>query len=234
MLAELKNITKSYPPPGKRDGLNVPPSPSVLREVNMFIAEGDSVAITGPSGSGKSTLLNILGTLDKPDSGEIILNGITTTSLNDDGLAEIRNRFIGFVFQLHHLLPQLTLLENTLLPVLKTSNKIIMKGARERGMELLTKVGLQNFSTKFPWQLSVGECQRAAIARALINQPKLLLADEPTGSLDAETAASIGELLSSLHLEAGTSLIVVTHSIELANSMNRVYRLSAGQLHLIR
>lgn len=234
MLAELKNITKSYPPPGKRDGLNVPPSPSVLREVNMFIAEGDSVAITGPSGSGKSTLLNILGTLDKPDSGEIILNGITTTSLNDDGLAEIRNRFIGFVFQLHHLLPQLTLLENTLLPVLKTSNKIIMKGARERGMELLTKVGLQNFSTKFPWQLSVGECQRAAIARALINQPKLLLADEPTGSLDAETAASIGELLSSLHREAGTSLIVVTHSIELANSMNRVYRLSAGQLHLIR
>ncbi len=109
-----------------------------------------------------------------------------------------------------------------------------MKSARERGMELLTKVGLQNFSTKFPWQLSVGECQRAAIARALINQPKLLLADEPTGSLDAETAASIGELLSSLHREAGTSLIVVTHSIELANSMNRVYRLSAGQLHLIR
>ncbi len=230
MLAELKNITKSYPPPGKKTGLPGQTTPMVLKEINMFIAERDSVAITGPSGSGKSTLLNILGTLDKPDSGEIMLNGINTASLDDDGLAEIRNRFIGFVFQLHHLLPQLTLLENTLLPVLKTSNKIIMKGARERGMELLTRVGLQELSAKFPWQLSVGECQRAAVARALINRPKLLLADEPTGSLDAENAAVIGELLSALHLEAETSVIVVTHSAELANRMNRVYRLTAGQL----
>lgn len=233
MLAELKNITKSYPPP--RMKLGVPgQAPLVLNKINLLIEEMDSIAITGPSGSGKSTLLNMLGTLDKPDSGEIILDGINTVSMSDDEMAGIRNRFIGFVFQLHHLLPQLTLLENTLLPVLKSRDKNLAKRSRKRAIELLESVGLKDFTAKFPWQMSVGECQRTAIARALINQPKLLLADEPTGSLDEETAATVGGLLLSLHREVGTSLVVVTHSVELANTMKRKYRLSGGQLSQLR
>lgn len=231
MLAELRQITKGYPLQGIPGGNDArPDSTPVLKELNLLIAEKESLAITGPSGSGKSTLLNILGTLDRPDAGEVILNGIGTSALGDDALSEIRNRFIGFVFQLHHLLPQLTLIENVLLPVLRRKDKIVMKTARERGMELLGRVGLKAHAAKFPWQLSVGECQRAAVVRALINRPRLLLADEPTGSLDAANAAALGELLATLHREEETSVVVVTHSAELAKRMEKIYRLDAGTL----
>jgi ABC-type lipoprotein export system ATPase subunit len=232
MLAELRKITKSYPLRGRPAGnLAAALQPPVLNGVELLIGEKDSLAITGPSGSGKSTLLNILGTLDRPDSGEVVLNGISTVSLREDELAEFRNRFIGFVFQLHHLLPQLTLMENVLLPVLKRKDRILMKAARERGMSLLSRVGLQDHAAKFPWQLSVGECQRAAVVRALINRPKLLLADEPTGSLDAANAERLGDLLIVLPREEETAVVVVTHSAELAKRMDKVFRLGAGQLN---
>ncbi len=234
MIAELKNITKKYPlagpgPRGKDPGMQFP----VLNGISLSVGTNDSLAIIGPSGSGKSTLLNILGTLDRPTSGEVIINGQNVGSLADDTLSGIRNSFIGFVFQTHHLLPQLTLLENVLLPVLPRRNKSQMNLARERALNLLKQVGLQDYTGKYPDQLSVGECQRAAVVRALINQPKLLLADEPTGSLDAENAQGLGDLLALLAMEHNVSVIVVTHSMELAARMGKIYRLSKGKLNLL-
>jgi lipoprotein-releasing system ATP-binding protein len=234
MLAELQNITKHYPLLGKgtrREEL-LQQFP-VLDGISLSISATESLAITGPSGSGKSTLLNIMGTLDKPDSGEVIINGKNVASLSDEAVAILRNSFIGFVFQMHHLLPQLTLLENVLLPVLPKKERSAIQKATLRAMELLTRVGLQDHAAKHPYQLSVGECQRTAVVRALINKPKLLLADEPTGSLDAENAAALGDLLMLLSREEQVSLVVVTHSIELAARMGKTYQLGRGKLNLI-
>jgi lipoprotein-releasing system ATP-binding protein len=226
MLAELQNISKSYGQPGS-DSYRL-----ILDGVSLAIGERDSLAVTGPSGSGKSTLLNILGTLDKPTSGKLLLNGEDAGEYSGDRLAVTRNRLIGFVFQLHHLLPQLTLVENVLLPVLPVADRAKQKEAVERAYRLLERVGLKDHLHRRPAQLSVGECQRAAVVRALVNQPRLLLADEPTGSLDAENAMQLGRLLAELNLEENLAVVVATHSPEIASRMNRIYRLASGKLHL--
>ena len=224
MLAELQQITKYYEQPGTSNR-NL-----VLDDISLQIADNERIAIVGPSGSGKSTLLNILGTLDKPTSGKVLLDGSPIDKMNENQLAEIRNSFIGFVFQMHHLLPQLTLLENVMLPLLPQKEKNIRKPAAKRALQLLERVGLSSLLHYYPSQLSVGECQRTAVVRALINQPKLLLADEPTGSLDAANASQLAELLTELNREQNVALVLVTHSLELASKMDKIYRLQAGKL----
>jgi ABC-type lipoprotein export system ATPase subunit len=226
MLAELKNISKYYEQPGT---VNRNP---VLDDISLTIRERDSIAITGPSGSGKSTLLNILGTLDSPSSGILMLDGTLTGSLDDKNLAGLRSRFIGFVFQVHHLLPQLTLIENVLLPLMTCRDSAIRKQREQRAFRLIERVGLTEHIHQYPGRMSVGECQRTAVARALVNQPALLLADEPTGSLDAENARELGQLLSDLNREENLALVVVTHSPELASQMGTIYQLNSGKLHL--
>jgi ABC-type lipoprotein export system ATPase subunit len=224
MLAELSQITKYY----EQQGSSV--RNQVLQEISLQIANNERIAVVGPSGSGKSTLLNILGTLDKPSSGKIFLGGVSVDQMREIQLAELRNTFIGFVFQMHHLLPQLTLLENVMLPLLPGNNKKILKSAGERALNLLERVGLTNHIHKYPSQLSVGECQRAAVVRALINQPKLLLADEPTGSLDAASAEQLANLLADLNREQNVAMVIVTHSMELAGKMDKIYQLREGRL----
>ena len=224
MLAELQHITKFYEQPGSSI------RNQVLDDISLQIAENERIAIVGPSGSGKSTLLNILGTLDKPTSGKVQLEGKDVDVMNENQLAEIRNTLVGFVFQMHHLLPQLTLLENVLLPLLPQKDKTILKSAQERALKLIERVGLSDHIRQFPSQLSVGECQRTAVVRALINQPKLLLADEPTGSLDADNASQLAQLLIELNREQNVALVIVTHSMELAGKMDKIYQLREGKL----
>jgi lipoprotein-releasing system ATP-binding protein len=223
MIAELLHVSKSYEISGSAGH-------RVLDDISLQIAEGESLAIIGPSGSGKSTLLNLLGTLDIPTSGKVILDGRETNTLSPDALAGLRNTFLGFVFQSHHLLPQLTLLENVLLPLLPQGDRHQQKQALERARYLLDRVGLTALSAQVPSRMSVGECQRTAIVRALINKPRLLLADEPTGALDQENAVQLLTLLRDLNREEGVALAVVTHSPELASGMNRICRLSMGKL----
>ena len=227
ILAELHDISKKY----EQFGSGTPNV--ILNRISLPIGERDSIAIIGPSGSGKSTLLNILGTLDKPTSGKVILDGIHTEALDETRLANIRSRFIGFVFQQHHLLPQLTLMDNVLLPALPVSDPSLRKMTIDRAYELIERVGLLNRIHQRPHHLSLGECQRAALVRALINKPRLLLADEPTGSLDGENAARLGELLAELNREHDLTAVVVTHSMELASRMGKIYRLISGKLDLI-
>jgi ABC-type lipoprotein export system ATPase subunit len=226
MLAELQHITKFYDQPGTVI------KNQVLHEISMKIEDNERIAIVGPSGSGKSTLLNILGTLDKPSSGKVLLNGAKADQMDENRLAEIRNTFLGFVFQMHHLLPQLTLLENVLLPVLPLNDKNILTLSKQRALQLIDRVGLSDHIRHFPSQLSVGECQRTAVVRALINKPKLLLADEPTGSLDADNAAKLAQLLAELNREEHVALVLVTHSMELASKMDKIYQLREGKLVL--
>ena len=221
MLAELSNVTKSY----RSDAGAVP----VLNGISLTIAEGETVAITGPSGCGKSTLLNLLGALDQADSGEIRVAGRDLTKLNAQQLAEFRNTTVGFVFQLHHLLPQCTVLENVLVP------SIVRKDAdclalRARAAQLLEAVGLSHRLDHRPGQLSGGERQRAAVARALINSPKLLLADEPTGALDRASAERLADLLAEVHQREKITIVMVTHAPELARRMGRVLPLLDGRL----
>ena len=225
VIAELRDITKSY---GRPEAGNYS---LILDQVSLVIGEQESMAITGPSGSGKSTLLNILGTLDQPTSGEVILNGTAVRLFDEKGLAAIRSRFTGFVFQQHHLLPQLSLLENVLLPLMPLKDKMKRESATERAYRLIERVGLKSQAHRRPAGLSVGECQRAAVVRALVNQPRLLLADEPTGSLDAASAANLGQLLAELNREENLAVVVVTHSMEIASLMGKIYRLSSGKLH---
>jgi lipoprotein-releasing system ATP-binding protein len=202
----------------------------VLRDVTLEIRRGESVAIVGPSGSGKSTLLNIIGTLDRPDSGQVLLDGKDLSRLDDIQLAVVRNREIGFIFQSHHLLPQCTVLENVLVPTLANKDAALRNGAVERAKGLLDKVGLGARLTHRPGQLSGGERQRVAVVRALINQPKLLLADEPTGALDRASAENLADLLVRLNREEGVTLIVVTHAPDLAKRMARILELRDGHL----
>jgi ABC-type lipoprotein export system ATPase subunit len=221
MLAELSNVTKSY----RSDAGAVP----VLNGISLTIAEGETVAITGPSGCGKSTLLNLLGALDQADSGEIRVAGRDLTKLDAQQLAEFRNTTVGFVFQLHHLLPQCTVLENVLVPsiVRKDADRAAI---RARAAQLLGAVGLSHRLDHRPGQLSGGERQRAAVARALINSPKLLLADEPTGALDRASAERLADLLAEVHQREKITIVMVTHAPELARRMGRVLGLVDGKL----
>lgn len=223
-MIELIDVSKCYPQPGGGGEI------SVLEGITLSVKSGESLVITGPSGSGKSTLLNIIGALDRPSSGTISLDGQDFSELSDRELSGLRNRRIGFVFQLHHLLPQCTVLENVLLPTLPLQEKAARQRFAERAVILLEKVGLASRSDHRPGQLSGGECQRVALARSLINQPGLVLADEPTGSLDGESAESLASLLVELNRIEGTTLIVVTHSDELAGKMKRRFRLREGTL----
>ena len=224
MLLELLDIAKRYDVPDEPDGYHV------LKDVSLRVEAGESVAITGPSGSGKSTLLNIIGALDRPTSGRVLLEGRDLSQLSDKELTAIRNREIGFVFQLHHLLPQYTALENVLVPTLAKTGRASEDDAEARARHLLERVGLGHRLLYRPGKLSGGERQRVAVVRALINAPKLLLADEPTGSLDHSSAEDLTQLLGELNREEGVTLILVTHSLELAEHAGRVLELSDGVL----
>jgi len=223
-MFEVKAITKSFQSGSGETRI-------ILDELNLTVQEGESVAIVGPSGSGKTTLLNMLGALDKPDSGDILLDDESVFSKNEKELAEFRNRSIGFVFQMHHLLPQLNLLENVLMPVVAQQSKVDGK-SQQRADTLIDKLGIGQLKLQKPGQLSGGECQRTAVARALINQPKILLADEPTGALDQHSSDQLADLLLQLNKAENVSLIVVTHSMALASKMNKVYQLEDGKLKL--
>ncbi len=223
-LVELKNVSKTYRDPGS--GQEVP----VLSGVSLVIEPGDSLAIVGPSGCGKSTLLNILGTLDEPDTGEVNFAGEPVRGLPPARLSEIRSSKIGFIFQLHHLLPQCTVLENVLLPALALTVRPDPKNVHERGMELLRLVGLDQRAGYKPAQLSGGERQRVAVARALINAPQLILADEPTGSLDEANAGRLTDLMVELVHKYRISLVLVTHQVTQAEKMKRTCVLHQGQL----
>ncbi|KAB2660614.1 MAG: ABC transporter ATP-binding protein [Verrucomicrobia bacterium] len=223
-LLTITGVTKVFDSPSQSA------SPGVLRGVNLTLAAGESVAIIGPSGSGKSTLLNLIGTLDRPSSGQIVLHGKDLAALQENDLAEVRNRQIGFIFQLHHLLPQCTVLENVLLPTVATRDVALRQGAPARALDLLKRVGLSEHVHARPSTLSGGERQRVAVVRALINRPALLLADEPTGALDRQSAETLTQLLLDLNREQNLGLIVVTHSLDLARQMKRVFELRDGLL----
>ena len=225
-LLKLIGVSKRYESPSGAEGV------AVLRDVSLEIRHGESVAIVGPSGSGKSTLLNIMGTLDRPSSGQVLLDGRELNRLDDIQLAAVRNREIGFIFQSHHLLPQCSVLENVLVPTLANDDAALRNGSLERAKRLLEKVGLGARLTHRPGQLSGGERQRVAVVRALINQPKLLLADEPTGALDRASAQNLADLLVQLNREDGLTLIVVTHALDLAKRMGRALELRDGELAL--
>jgi lipoprotein-releasing system ATP-binding protein len=224
-LLRLENVSKRYASGATTEGV------PVLAGVCLDVARGESLAIVGPSGSGKSTLLQIIGTLDHATSGDVLLDGKNLATLDDLQLAEVRNRQIGFVFQAHFLLPQCTVLENVLVPTL-ASQKSEKDGetSAARAERLLKRVGLGERLHHRPGQLSGGERQRAAVVRALINRPQLLLADEPTGALDQTSATALGQLLVELNREEGVTLIVVTHAMELAKRMGKILRLEAGTL----
>jgi predicted ABC-type transport system involved in lysophospholipase L1 biosynthesis ATPase subunit len=202
----------------------------VLRGVDLSVAAGESVAIVGPSGCGKSTLLNILGGLMTPSAGSVAVGGLDLSAMNPDQLASFRNTEIGYVFQAHHLLPQCTALENVLVPTLVQGDAATRQVVAGRARDLLQRVGLGDRLSHRPAKLSGGECQRVAVVRALINGPKILLADEPTGSLDGAAADQLGELLVDLNQREGISLITVTHSDRLAARMQRALVLAGGSL----
>lgn len=218
----VSRLTKSYETPAG--------AVSVLRDLELRVAAGESIAIVGPSGSGKTTLLNLLGALDQPTSGSVTIDGTDLATLSAADAARFRNRAIGFVFQLHYLLPQCGVLDNVLVPRLAGGWDEDAAATRARAEKLLAQVGLQDRLTHLPWQLSGGEQLRVALARALINQPKLILADEPTGSLDPATGERIADLLLQTHATSNAALIVVTHNPALAARMQKTYRLEAGRL----
>lgn len=233
-MLELINVTKTYQSPAGGGAC-------VLKDITLKITPGESLVIVGPSGSGKSTLLNIIGALDRPTSGRVLFDGNDLAKLSEERLARIRNQHIGFVFQLHHLLPQCTVLENVLVPTLVDRFSRRRHGDEARAVELLARVGLADYLLHRPGELSVGQRQRVAVVRALINKPRLLLADEPTGSLDETTAESIADLLvecrsgfglgrDELNRTEKAALIVVTHSIRLAERIGPVVELTGGVL----
>jgi putative ABC transport system ATP-binding protein len=216
-MLEVRNLTKTYKSAGK--------DLTVLHEVNFSIPAGDSFAIVGPSGSGKTTLLGLCAGLDRASSGSVILNNVALDSLSEDERAAVRNQYVGFVFQNFQLIPTLTALENVMVPLELRGER----NAEARSMELLKKVGLADRYDHYPAQLSGGEQQRIAIARAFSNNPKILFADEPTGNLDSDTKETIENLLFELNREAKTTLILVTHDLELAAKTNHILKLKGGR-----
>jgi len=203
----------------------------VLKDLDLTVNEGDSVSIMGPSGSGKTTLLNIIGLLDRPDNGEVIFRGEPVLKYDHDESALYRNRNIGFVFQDHLLLPYLTIMENILLPLL--ASRATEKDHRlkeDEARKMMERTGITAIAGKYPWQISGGEAQRATLVRALVNKPSILLADEPTGSLDRKNSEKLGDLLTGMNKDYGITLILATHSQDLAGRMKIRYSLSEGKL----
>lgn len=221
-VLSLKTVTRSYPQAGGSGQLDV------LKGVSLDLHAGELVALVGPSGSGKSTLLHAVGLLDRPSSGDILVDGKQVTALDDASRTQLRGRSIGFVYQFHHLLPEFTALENVILPQMIVG--VPKAKAAERAQYLLEQVGLGQRSHHRPGQLSGGEQQRVAIARALANKPKLLIADEPTGNLDPKTAIEVFELLKSITRTEGLAALVATHNFDLARAMDRVLQLQNGML----
>lgn len=217
-MIEIKNVTKTV-----RSGTD---DLTILAEVSLEIPDGQFVAITGASGSGKSTLLGLIAGLDAPSSGEILIDGQSITAMNEDGLANLRSDKLGFIFQSFHLIPSLTAFENILIPLEIRGDK----NAKERATQLLEEVDLTNRGHHYPNELSGGEQQRVAIARAFANNPKILLADEPTGNLDSRNGQHIFELMTALHDNKKTTLILVTHDQELAEKAERQIRLRDGKI----
>jgi lipoprotein-releasing system ATP-binding protein len=201
----------------------------ILDRVDLAVGSGEAIAIVGASGAGKSTLLHILGALDRPTEGRVRLGGQDVASLEDEALAVLRNRYVGFVFQFHHLLREFTALENVMMPALVGSAE--PDAARARAHELLVEVGLEHRASHRPRQLSGGEQQRVAVARALVNDPLVLLADEPSGNLDRRTSERLHDLLFELRARRSLSLVVVTHNADLAGRADRVLELDVGRLH---
>src|SRR5689334_859078 len=220
-LVEATGLSKRY--------VDGPSEVQVLEGLDLAIGAGERVAIVGESGVGKSTLLHILGTLDRPSGGRLVLNDVDVTTLGEEALAAFRNREIGFVFQFHQLLPDFTALENVMLPAL--IGRESPGAARARAGELLARVGLSERAAHRPGELSGGEQQRVAVARAVVRRPRLLLADEPTGNLDPETGERVTNVLLELNRDVGSTLVVVTHNDRLASAMGRTLRLADGRLH---
>ncbi len=217
MMLEAKNVSKVYPSP--QGGL------PVLKNINLKIPKGELAAIVGPSGAGKSTLLHILGGLDSPSEGSVLFQGQDLRDFSPAQLCRMRNQKCGFIFQFYHLLPEFTVEENVLMP-----SRIAGKCAQARARELLSQLGLDKRLKHFPSELSGGEKQRAAIARALINQPEALFCDEPTGNLDSRAGGEIGSLIKKINLEQHTTVVLVTHNQELTKIADRVYYLRDGAL----
>lgn len=219
-LLSVKDVTKSY----KRGDLDVP----VLREINLDVSDGEFVSLMGPSGSGKTTLLNIIGGIDTPTSGRVLMTGIDIAALDDAGLAAWRTANVGFVFQHYNLLPVLTAAENVELPLLLVDMPKAER--RRRALDALEVVGMKHRAAHYPRQMSGGEEQRTAIARALVTDPKLVIADEPTGNLDAAAAANVLDLLQALNADFGKTILMVTHDPGAAARATRLIRLSKGVL----
>lgn len=217
-ILKIENLTKTYKSAGS--------TLTVLNNINFSVEEGSTFSIVGPSGSGKTTLLGLCAGLDRSTSGLVELNNIPLDNLGEDERAQVRNQYVGFIFQNFQLLPTLTALENVMVPLELRGEK----NTRGRAMDLLEKVGLANRSHHYPTQLSGGEQQRISLARAFSNQPKILFADEPTGNLDAETSEKMVKLLFDLNRESGTTLILVTHDMELASKTQRIIRIKGGNL----
>jgi len=217
-ILNIENLGKTYQSAGR--------TLTVLEHINFEIAAGSTNAIVGPSGSGKTTLLGLCAGLDRPGSGTVELNGINLGGLSEDQRAQVRNQYVGFIFQNFQLLPTLTALENVMVPLELRGEKNI----KARSLELLDKVGLSDRGHHYPAQLSGGEQQRVSLARAFSNSPAILFADEPTGNLDAETAEKVEKLIFDLNKEAGTTLILVTHDLELAAKTQRIIRIKGGKL----
>lgn len=223
MHITLQDIHKSYRSEAGRER-------KILAGLSLQVEKGATVSIAGPSGSGKTTLLNIIGALDQPDAGQVLFDGKHVTSFSRNELAAFRNQFIGFVFQRHYLLPQCTLLENVLLPTIPLHDTQRKKESTRRATDLLKKVDIWEQRHQKPGELSGGECQRAAVVRALVNGPGLLLADEPTGALDQQNSERLADLLLELNQTEGVTLILVTHDLNLAARATEQYWLTGGKL----
>lgn len=221
-IMELKHITKVY-------GTKI--KTQVLFGIDLAFEEGSFNSIIGQSGSGKSTLLNILGTLDRPTEGEIIIDNVNTKTMKSQELASLRNRTMGFIFQFHYLLPEFTALENVLMPY-QISKKPVTEEIKARATSLLKLVGLEKYQNNLATNLSGGQQQRVAIARSLINQPKIVLADEPTGNLDSDTTEQIYELLRKINRDFKTTFIIITHDRHIAEKADRIIEIKDGRIYL--
>lgn len=217
-ILSVSNLGKTYTSGNK--------ALTVLEDINFSIQQGDTFSIVGPSGSGKTTLLGLCAGLDNASSGSVILNGVALDNLNEDERAKVRNQYVGFIFQNFQLIPTLTAIENIMVPLELRGEKNI----RDQAMYLLERVGLADRHSHYPTQLSGGEQQRISIARAFSNKPKLLFADEPTGNLDEETSYKVEQLLFEINREQKTTLVIVTHDMDLAKQTQRVVRLKGGKL----